>query len=192
MCKQYNVYNNRYCWGLRWPSGLHIGLSHRRWWLNPWLWPLCKHLFIELLKQWSLCLPTVNTVYLYLTTVYKRSADRGASIRGGIMSEWVVHMPWPLHYGHNMSRSVTMYSIAHRCWVAWEKDDRSRRASLCICIILYIRNCWPFVHLKWRKLIRGLHLQTNKQYILFSAWKAIGMKIIDSRFELIMLHFIAL
>ena len=115
------------------------------------LWPLCKHLVIVLLKQWSSCLPAVN---LFLSMVYKRSADQGASIRGCIMSEWVVHMPWPLHYGHNMSRSVTMYSIAHRCWVAWEKDDRIRRASLCIGII---RNCWPFVHLKWRKLIRGLH-----------------------------------
>jgi len=110
------------------------------------------------LKQWSSCLPTVSTVYLYLTAVYKWSADRGASIRGGIMSEWVVHMPWPLHYGHNMSRSVTMYSIAHRCWVAWEKDDRTRRASLCIGII---RNCWPFVHRQLYKVFTSK--QTNKQ-----------------------------
>ena len=113
MCKQYNVYNNRYCWGLRWPSGLHIGLSHRRWWLNPWLWPLCKHLFIELLKQWSLCLPTVNTVYLYLTTVCKRSADRGINPRGHYVrvscaytvttALWSQYVPIGYHVQHSTS-----------------------------------------------------------------------------------------
>ena len=63
-----------------------------------------------------------------------------------------------LHYDHNMSRSFTTHSIAHRCWVTWEKDDRVRRTSLCI------GNCCQFVNIKCQKLvIRDFHLQTNKQ-----------------------------
>ena len=44
------------------------------------------------------------------------------------MSEWVVHMPWPLHFGHNLSWLVTMYSIKHRCWV--ECGMRKRQSNL--------------------------------------------------------------
>ena len=51
---------------------------------------------------------------------------------------------WPLHCKHKMSRSVTLYSIAHRCWMAWEKNYRAGRVSLCMGIICYYL---PFVHL---------------------------------------------
>ena len=76
---------------------------------------------------------------MYLATVY--TIDQLTWVQQGIMSQWVMHIPWPLHPGHNLSLSVIMYSIAHGClleckkiieFAGIRKDDRIRRRSLFI------------------------------------------------------------
>ena len=91
--------------------------------------------------------------------VYKRSADRSASIRGGH------YVPVSCAYAVTIalrSQNVPIgYHVQHSTSLAvgWhEKKTIKPKEQVCIGII---RNCWPFVHLKWLKQMRGLHKLTN-------------------------------
>ena len=79
------------------------------------------------------------------------------------LSEHLKRDPCPLHSGRSFPRSGQQFgNIARHNVVGWD-EKKALQSRSTDCVLARIRNCRPFVHLKQRKLIRGLRSKTNNK-----------------------------